>query len=301
MKTPKPTLRIVTYCSPDRNHLLPERINELKDEGFAVKHNSIKKDKNWPFTNGSILDRGEAFEKACLESGTDFVWATRGGYGSSDFLEDLDWKKLKNSHATIVGYSDVCAIHSAFYAKFKKVGIHGPMPSSKLWKLNSETRDIDLLLDILRGEKTQTKLKLRLIEKKSAPKITGKLFGGNLATLSNLIGTPYFPKTLRNHIIFFEDVSENGGRLSRYLNQWRLSGALDGVKAIIWGALTDVGMDFNDCDKRLYRELQSRTPNIPCFYTPMIGHVSPNFPLPIGGDVEIFNKILTANFPRFLK
>jgi hypothetical protein len=39
--------------------------------------------------------------------------------------------------------------------------------------------------------------------------LSGKLWGGNLAMLVSLLGTPYFPAARERHRCFIEDISEH--------------------------------------------------------------------------------------------
>jgi muramoyltetrapeptide carboxypeptidase len=61
------------------------------------------------------------------------------------------------------------------------------------------------------------------------------LWGGNLAVLVSLLGTPYFPQ-VEGGILFLEDVGEHPYKIERMLNQLLLAGVLQKQKAIVWGS-----------------------------------------------------------------
>jgi muramoyltetrapeptide carboxypeptidase len=67
---------------------------------------------------------------------------------------------------------------------------------------------------------------------------TGPLLGGSLTLLAHLCGTRWMPR-LAGAVLFIEDVGERPYKLDRYLTQLRLAGALDRVRAVCVGQLTD--------------------------------------------------------------
>ncbi|MGP1664923.1 MAG: muramoyltetrapeptide carboxypeptidase, partial [Rhodanobacter sp.] len=69
--------------------------------------------------------------------------------------------------------------------------------------------------------------------------VEGPLWGGNLAVLCSLIGTPYFP-AIEGGILFVEDVGEPPFRIERLLYQLHLSGVLGRQRALVLG-------DFSHC------------------------------------------------------
>ena len=61
--------------------------------------------------------------------------------------------------------------------------------------------------------------------------------GGNLAVLTSLAGTPYFPD-LRGALLFLEDVNEYIYRIDRMLTTLALGGHLQQVAGIVLGGFT---------------------------------------------------------------
>ena len=69
--------------------------------------------------------------------------------------------------------------------------------------------------------------------------VKAPLWGGNLAVLCSLIGTPYFP-AIEGGILFVEDMGEPPFRIERLLYQLHLSGVLGRQRALVLG-------DFSQC------------------------------------------------------
>jgi muramoyltetrapeptide carboxypeptidase len=274
------TIRIIKASSLDREGLLTARINELKAAGFNVLFDEIEPNKHWTWTAGSIVDRAQALINALLEPESDAVMWARGGYGASDLLDVIPWDAVSKAPVKpIIGFSDVCAAQSALYTKTGRLSIHGPMPATSTWKKHGVT-DVEALIALLQGKTSSGTVGLTPIDGTVNP-VEGRLFGGCLSVLSSLIGTAYLPRSLSGHILYFEDIGENPGRIMRMLNQWSQSGLLRDVRALILGALTDLGGELRDNAPVLLEEIALRY-QIPTFHTPLFGHVSPNEPLVLG-------------------
>ncbi|MEZ4566943.1 MAG: hypothetical protein R2860_08235 [Desulfobacterales bacterium] len=69
---------------------------------------------------------------------------------------------------------------------------------------------------------------------------SGKLIGGNLATLCHLIGTPFMPD-LSGHILLLEDVGELPYRIDRMLVQMKMAGCFDRLAGIVLGSFKNCG------------------------------------------------------------
>ncbi len=290
-------LRIIRPSSREQNDLLQPRVGELRALGFDVAYEDLPADAAWAYTSGTRQDRARALESALCESSSDVVVAARGGYGASDLLVELDWAKLKRSKPKlIVGFSDVSALHSACYAQLGWPGLHAPMPATTLWHKDGQHDDIDALLANLtkfhNGGETTGSLPLSVVTPDAPNRLDGTLFGGCFTVLTNLIGTPYFPKSLAGHVVFIEDTDEHPARLMRAFNQWIQSGVLTGAKAIVVGYLRNLGEKIPDCAPFVYQQFAARTPT-PVYSTPLFGHTTPNFPLMVGATAAIENQRLS--------
>ena len=284
------TIRIIKVSSPDREGLLAARIKELESHGFKVLFDEIPANDPWTWTAGSLLDRSKALNNALLESESDAVMWARGGYGASDLLDFIPWDAIKKAKPKpVIGFSDVCAMQAALYSKTGRLSIHGPMPATVTWK-KSGASDIDQLVAVLKGKASQGAIKVQSVLG-AEDGVSGVLFGGCLSVLTALIGTPYLPKSLKGHLLYFEDIGENPGRVVRMLNQWHQSGLLHGVPGMVLGVFKDLGGELPDSAPILLEEIARRY-KIPTFASPDFGHISPNQPLVMGASAEIKNHIL---------
>lgn len=280
------SIRIIKASSLDREGLLPLRVKELEALGLEILFDEITANVDWSWTAGSIEDRSKALNNALLEPNSDAVMWARGGYGASDLLDLVPWEKVKKAkNKPIIGFSDVCSAQSALYTKTGRLSIHGPMPATTTWK-KSGTTDVDQLVNILRGKATRGEILLTPVLETTSRVVTGTLFGGCLSVLTSLIGTAYLPKNLDGFILFFEDISENPGRIMRMLNQWQQAGLLKGVCGLVLGSFSELGGGLSDSAPVLIEEIYRRY-RLPTFTSHDFGHVSPNFPLVIGATAKI--------------
>ena len=268
-------------------------LQALREAGLQVDFTTYDEGLGDRFSPQGINERSsKLFQALC--SDCHYVIASRGGYGASDLLSTLDWDHLKLQNPKILlGFSDISAIQLALYTSLGWPALHGPMPGSPLW---SDGPDIDLLLSMLqKGRPWHGELKLKSFSEVGP--VRGTLLGGCLSVLTNLIGTPYIPKSLKGSILFFEDTNENAPRVLRFWNQWLASRMFDGVSAIILGRFHSMEGELDE--KWLFQRLLERT-QCPIFFSEDFGHDTPNYPIAIGTEAEIISNHLNDEEFRWM-
>src|SRR5690606_8364193 len=103
------------------------------------------------------------------------------------------------------------------------------------------TLTAELFGEVMRGE-----LEILSFEAPDADAVDcrGVLWGGNLAMVSALVGSPYLPKA--RGILFLEDVNEPPYRIERMLLQLLHAGVLARQKAIVLGHFTEYKLSAMD-------------------------------------------------------
>ena len=220
--------------------------------------------------------KGEHLIGALRDDDTADILCVRGGYGTSDLLPHIPYQCLSRAKR-VIGFSDISALHSALWTRCGFVGINAAMPGSAAWG-DVASKAMCTLLGIMQGTCSKGELAVAALGNHSTKASEGTLFGGCFSVLTNLLATPYLPRSLAGYILFFEDVNESVWRLLRYLNQWRFSGMLENVQAIVLGRFERLEGDLT----RLHAEWQARVA-CPVYTTDDFGHSAPLSPLPIGG------------------
>ncbi|HET7266745.1 MAG TPA: muramoyltetrapeptide carboxypeptidase [Oleiagrimonas sp.] len=220
----------------------------------------------------------------------DVVMAVRGGYGMHRLLEHLDYaglrERLSGSHCVIVGHSDFTALSLALLAKARVVTFAGPMlaydfggQTTSQFTVDAFDRAIHASARVVRWQGSAMSARVN---------VTGRLWGGNLATLCSLLGTPYVPGIERG-ILFLEDVFEPMYRVERMLYQLKLSGVLDRQNAIVLGDFSGYRADEYDRGydlAALVRHLRTLTDAPVVTHLPF-GHCRDKLTLPVGGRAHL--------------
>jgi muramoyltetrapeptide carboxypeptidase len=114
------------------------------------------------------------------------------------------------------------------------------------------------------------------------------LWGGNLAVLVSLLGTPYFPQ-IKNGVLFLEDVGEHPYRIERMLTQLLHAGVLAQQKAIVFGQFSNYKLTPHDKGFKLQSVVDWLRTQIkaPVLTDLPFGHVATKLCLPVGQKIDL--------------
>lgn len=223
------------YCI--KQHAALRGIQRLTDAGHQVNNVEVIARRCERFA-GTETERLEDLNSlARLTTPNTIVLAVRGGYGASRLLADIDWQALvarqQHDPLLICGHSDFTAIQCGLLAQGNVITFSGPMLVANFGadELNAFTEHHFWLA--LRN-KTFT---IEWQGEGPTCQTEGTLWGGNLAMLISLIGTPWMPK-IENGILVLEDINEHPFRVERMLLQLYHAGILPRQKAIILGSFS---------------------------------------------------------------
>ncbi len=215
--------------------------------------------------------------------------ASRGGYGLTRLLDGIDWPLLQRSverGTRWVGYSDCTALHLALLAHGGAPSWAGPMALDDFSREEVDEVTRDVFCEAMRGE-------LEAVGFRTEPgfdglAVRGRLWGGNLAMVVSLLGTPHWPR-IRGGILFLEDVNEHPFRIERALLQLQQAGVLAQQKAVLLGAFTGYKaspLDRGYTLKTTVARLRA-VAGVPVLTGLPFGHVPTKLSLPVGARVEL--------------
>jgi len=231
---------------------------------------------------------GTEYERmADLQEGIDHpeakaIWCVRGGYGTIQIMDGLQWAQFIRAPKWVIGFSDICALHH----KIQHLGfqsIHGTM-ALNIDKNSDEAKA--KLAELLFGEKHTFELTTHTDNKHG--EASGVLIGGNLSIIYSMLSGPD-AYDFRDAILFIEDLAEHLYHIDRMLHALRRNGALEQIKGLIVGGLTDLedtDVPFGKAINELilahftYRKIPI------CFDFPA-GHVDDNQALVLGANVRL--------------
>lgn len=160
------------------------------------------------------------------------IFFCRGGYGTVQILDKIDFSKFIENPKWLIGFSDITYLHAHIHNNFNIETIHGAM----LFGFHvSDKADLESMRASLFGEMKQ--LDFENLENHKVASVEGELVGGNLSILHTVIGTPSDLNT-DGKILFIEDTYENLMSIERMLHAFKRSGKLEKLKALLIG-------DFN--------------------------------------------------------
>lgn len=263
--------------------LLQKGVERLEKAGFLCKVDSHASAVSTRFA-GTDAQRLAAFNRA-IRQAAPIVMASRGGYGVTRLLPQIDWRAVADSGKRFVGQSDFTAFSLALLSQTGMVSFAGPTVCADFGvsKLNALTAD--LFGEVMRGE-----LEILSFESPDSDTVDcrGILWGGNLTMVASLMGTPYMPK-VKGGILFVEDVAEHPYRVERMLIQLMQSGILAKQKALVLGNFTDYKLAPHDRGYDLSAVIKWVRENvgIPIVTGLPYGHTPVKATLPIGKKVGL--------------
>src|SRR5688572_24217518 len=176
---------------------------------------------------------------AMRDRSIDGIWCLRGGYGTMRLLAEIDYDAFARMPKALLGYSDITALHAALWTRCGVVTFHAPTARQSL---SDFSRDSIARAVTAHDDSCGAAPDARGIRSGTA---RGRLAGGNLAVLSALCGTPFFP-SLAGAIVVLEDINEAVYRVDRMIRQLLLAGALDACSAIAFGHCTSCSEESDD-------------------------------------------------------
>ena len=223
---------------------------------------------------GDDRHRADIFNALTAMTEVKAIMCARGGFGAMKVLPFLEFNDLRGRAKPVVGFSDVTAalVTLGKYAGFPV--IHGPVITSLA---KADTLTCDSLYRVL------TTARHELPEIKAPHGVTltpgkarGILYGGNLATLCHLCGTPFQP-LFSGNLLFLEEINEPAYKIDRMLTQMHLAGVFQGVTGVIIGGFQNCG------DENILHELfHGHLGHLPLFCGVQAGHGRINVSLPMG-------------------
>ena len=218
---------------------------------------------------GTVAERVQHFNALIHNPNIKAIWNIRGGYGSAEIVDLVDWDALIAQPKWLIGFSDF----TTFLCHGVQKGIatlHAPMP------ISFSTTHPDALtatFDVLRGKEDA----LHCVLPKN---ISGQIIAGNLSVISSILGTPSLP-SLDDCVLIIEDLDEYHYHLDRMLLALRRRGAFNKLRAVVLGEFTDIhdhDIPWGDAiGQTLKKHFEAES--VPVFTHPIISHGKENWPI----------------------
>ncbi|MCU0769298.1 MAG: LD-carboxypeptidase [Burkholderiaceae bacterium] len=267
----------------------------LPDVAVIDRAAALFSGRGWQVTAGdSVFAREQRFAgpdelrladlmRFATDDSVDVVLAARGGYGMSRLLGGIDYAAIRRRAPIIAGYSDFTAFSLAYLARAGGVSLSGPS-AGDFGAAVPEPFTVEHFFGLIENRSYSIDLPLE----GRAGEHRGRLWGGNLAMIGALMGTPFMPR-IRAGLLVVEDVNEPAYKLERLLYQLAQAGILQRQAAIVLGDFdpvtpmpNDQGFGLDAVVSRL-REIAG----VPVVRGLPFGHGSRKLTLPIGGRARL--------------
>lgn len=283
---------IVSLASQPDAVNIEKTLAALEQLGIAtcLGHNVYQKglDKVLP---AELQLRADDLQKCWLDQSVDLIISSRGGYGSAQLCDIVNWKKLAKRRIPVLGYSDITAFHLAMIKYGAGIPVSSPVATQlhevcrekisagslkcALDHAFSSSRKISNFADLL-PQLAQKKIKVL-----KDGKTQGKLIPVNLTVFASLIGTEHLPD-IRGSILMLEDVNEPLYKLDRCFTQLQQAGLFAECSGLIFA-------DFRRCGatsgkEKIFMKFASQI-NGPVLSGVPFGHLTPPLSFCVGKKI----------------
>lgn len=280
----------------------------FENAGYRVKMGTLT-GKRDHYRSGTAQERAEEVNELICDPEISCIMASGGGMVSNALLPYLDYKALKVRPKMIVGHSDITALLLGIYQKTGLITYYGPnfvttfgqtppfQESSLFYMeqgLGRKTPFVCQKPNFFSDEITSWEKGVMEKEKKPNQWVTvrpgiaeGRLLGGNLNTISGMMGSPYMPEFRQGDILFLEDTEKFAAHAERYFTMLKLCGVFDLAGGIVLGKhrqFDDQGTGKNWAD--ILQEVLGKR-ELPILADVDCCHTIPMMTLPIGGRVYL--------------
>lgn len=258
-------------------------VHRLETQGHQVDNQQVIARREQRFAGSDAERCGDLDGLVNVEGGDVIVLPVRGGYGASRLLEQVDWSGLaarqRKNPLLICGHSDFTALQCGLLTQGNVITFSGPMLAANFGAPELNDFTMEHFWRALRHER----FTIEWAGDGPRCQAEGTLWGGNLAMLVSLVGTPWLPN-ISGGILVAEDINEHPFRVERMLLQLLHAGVLARQKALILGSFSHAGANDYDAGYNLSRMvdyLRGRL-TIPVITGLAFGHEQQTVTLPLG-------------------
>lgn len=229
---------------------------------------------------GTVHDRYIAFQEMLDRPDVKAIICARGGYGSVQIIDSLDFTEFRKHPKWICGFSDITALLSHLYT-LGYPSLHSPMPITMRDSTAVNNAHNSSLVKALRGERLH--YEFPATSQNHPGEVIAPVVGGNLSLLYSLLCSESDINT-DGTILFIEDCDENIYHIERMLIALDRAGKFKNLKGLIVGCMSRIEIDDyypGYTVNKLIAELFQKYDYPICFDFPA-GHCRPNFTLIIG-------------------
>lgn len=288
----------------DHLEAFKKSIKTLEEYGYKIKETASVRNKGMVSTTGE--KRSQELEEVITDKNVKMIICASGGDFLLEMLPTINWKNIKQNPKWIMGYSDptallyitttkldIATIYGCNAGSFDQTNLHECLKNNlKILSGNIITQEsFDLYQKGWLEESDGYNLTEPVYweDLNGEVNIQGRIIGGCLDCLKDIIGTPYdytkkfIEKYKDDGFIWYFDVCElSVEEFYRTLFQMKEAGWFEYIKGVVVGRVAVPRCFYKDFS---YQDaLKKIFPNIPLIFNADIGHVPPKMTI-INGSI----------------
>lgn len=234
---------------------------------------------------GTKEERIHDLQAALNDPECEAIICARGGYGTVQLIDNLNFTRFLKQPKWIVGYSDVTVMHSHLQQVIGCESIHGIMPVN-FPEDGSENASIKSLKNILFGKTPEYTFENNNQLNRTG-KASGEIVGGNLSIIYSLTGTKSSLYT-KGKILFIEDLDEYLYHIDRMMMNLKRAGMLENIAGLVVGGMNSMNDNVIPYGKTAEEIIAENVAeySFPVAFDFPAGHLDNNYALILGRKID---------------
>lgn len=274
-------IALAAPASSIQSEQLKEAIKVIVQKGYNVRSDIEVLAVHHQFA-GDVTQRRRHFQQLLDDPDIHAIFCARGGYGSLQIVDHLDFTGFRKHPKWVVGYSDITVLHARILAEGFE-SLHATMPVN----FSHHTADsLNSLFDSLEGKPLSYTIAPHPMNRYG--QAVGRLIGGNLSMLYSLQGSALFP-AYKECILFLEDVGEYLYHIDRMILSLKRAGLFNQIAGLIIGGFTKMKDTDIPFGQQAYEIIASQLTDysFPMMFGFPAGHLDDNRALIIGRNMQM--------------
>ena len=186
---------------------------------------------------GTKEERLADIQSAIDDPSVKAVVCARGGYGTVQLIDEIDFSRFVKHPKWLVGYSDVTVLHNHINQNLGIETLHATMPIN--FPKNGENDATKSLKKALFGEQLHYEFEAEPKSILNFEKMQAPIVGGNLSIIYSLTGTNSQISS-NGKFLFMEDLDEYLYHVDRMMYNLKRNGYFKHLAGLIIGGMTDM-------------------------------------------------------------
>ena len=227
--------------------------------------------------SASSYKRTKDLQEMINDNSIKAIFCARGGYGTVQIIDNIDFHNLKSNPKWLIGFSDITVLHS----QLNNIGLASLHASMPINFHNNTSESLNSLYGCLFG--FQNRIKVHPNRFNIIGEINADIVGGNLSILYSLLGSISDLNT-DGKILFIEDLDEYLYHIDRMIINLKRNGKFEKLNGMIVGAMSNIKDNTIPFGRKIEEIVLAHTKDYTfpiCFGFPS-GHLDDNRSIKLG-------------------